>query len=162
MCVPSLPQPKSLPALGTAISNFEVQELLRLKSEVVQSIKQREALILQLDSIVLCWPKRRASRFPLGRAPGRHASRLLNTPQELHAHETLRSLVVQLRKAGVRTIEKIAAWMLHVGSDSRRPPQFKWNGQSYLRKMHFDLDFVANAIGPEAAKKFHFHPLHWV
>jgi actin-related protein len=162
VCIPSLPQPKSLPALGTAAKgdNYQVQEMLRLKAEVIQSIKQREALILQLDAVVLCWPKKRPSNVPLGKTQSEayvEFSGLRVTPDQIRAHETLRSLVGQIRRAGVRTIEKVAAWMLHVGTDSRHPPQFKWNGQSYLRKMHSDLDFVASVIGPEEARNFNFH-----
>jgi len=136
--------------LTTVDGSFEVQEIVRVKSKALKSIKKREALLLQLNAVVLCWPAQlhRPDVDPLG-AVSRVFQPGLSAFQQAEA--TLSTLASHLRIEGIRTIEKVAAWMLFVSPGSAEPPEFIWNGQNYVMKMLTDMDFVFDTLGDLAS-----------
>lgn len=105
--------------------------LHRLKVDAARCVGHRETLLMQLNAVVLHWP----------------------TSRPATADRLLVDLSGELRKAGLRCVEKIVAWVLHQHrrGDESTPTPFYWNGKNYLLKMADDLDFVAETIGADAA-----------
>lgn len=103
--------------------------LHRLKVDATRCVGHRETLLMQLNAVVLHWP----------------------TSQPTTADRLLVDLSRELRKTGLRCVEKIVAWVLRQRREEAAPAPFYWNGKDYLLKMADDLDFVAETIGSEAA-----------
>ena len=112
----------------------------QLKVDAARAVGYRETLLMQLNAVVLHWPRRAAAAAAsdMGARAAAEAARLL------------RNISSELRVAGLRCVEKIVAWVLHESADASEPAPFLWNGKDYLFKMSDDLDFVADTLGPEA------------
>ncbi len=129
----------------------EAHQSFQTKIEAARVVGYRESLLMQLNAVVLHWPQRRR---PKPAALGGERGDAL----DYHAHATaeasrlLRNLSRELREAGLWCVEKIVAWVLIESEQSSEPVPFLWNGQDYLHKMSGDLDFVAEALGPDAWK----------
>ena len=66
------------------------------------------------------------------------------------AARELVSLSKDLREIGIKCVNRIVSWTIITSKkqgDGKRPI-FLWNGQEYLCKMFYDLDFVALGISP--------------
>ena len=150
-------QPKAArPPPGVMPDSFmppdaEAHQSFQTKIEAARVVGYRESLLMQLNAVVLHWPQRRRQKpAALG---GERGDAL-----DYHAHATaeasrlLRNLSRELREAGLWCVEKIVAWVLIESEQSSEPVPFLWNGQDYLHKMSGDLDFVAQALGPDAWK----------
>jgi len=103
------------------------------KVAAARAVGYRETLLMQLNAVVLHWPRRASAQRSVA-----EAARLL------------RNVAGELRTAGLRCVEKIVAWVLVESKDCTRPRPFLWNGKDYLLKMNEDLDFVSEALGAEA------------
>ena len=100
------------------------------KVAAARAVGYRETLLMQLNAVVLHWPRRQSAQRSAA-----EAARLL------------KNVASELRTAGLRCVEKIVAWVLVESKDCARPRPFLWNGRDYLLKMSDDLDFVSEALG---------------
>lgn len=117
----------------------------KLHERAVKYIKTREALLYQLNALLLCWPTAYGSpASPLKRADSLMPVMPITNVQD--SKNMLFDLASKIQLAGIHCVEAIADWMLHVGQDSENPPCFIWNKENYLKKMYYDLDFVPDAL----------------
>ena len=88
------------------------------KVAAARTVGYRETLLMQLNAVVLHWPRRASAQRSAA-----EAARLL------------KNVASELRTAGLRCVEKIVAWVLVESKDCARPRPFLWNGRDYLLKM---------------------------
>ena len=105
-------------------SSPEKERQHRAKLEAARAVGYRESLLMQLNAVVIHWPK----KSDKGSGPG--AS---NRHEE--AARLLENLSGELREAGMACVEKIVAWVLAVSEHASRPKPFWWNGKDYLVKV---------------------------
>jgi hypothetical protein len=146
------------------------KRLQALKADAVRAVGYRESLIVQLNAVVLHWPR---DSDDSKKKRGRGAMTRNDAHRQSEAARLLTNVSVELRQAGLSCVEKvtralpeacrgpcaeswrspqIVAWALEVGHDhpADDPPEFVWAGVDYLTKMFADLDFVAQQLGKVA------------
>ncbi|KAH8053566.1 hypothetical protein JL722_9410 [Aureococcus anophagefferens] len=145
---PAQPKPPAKVALPGEGAPGPKERAYQLKVDAARAVGYRETLLMQLNAVVLHWPRKstQAAASDMGARALAEAARLL------------RNIAAELRHAGLRCVEKIVAWVLHESADAAAPAAFLWNGKDYLRKMADDLDFVSDALGAEAWRAACFCP----
>ncbi|GMH62337.1 hypothetical protein TrLO_g6537 [Triparma laevis f. longispina] len=121
------------------------KEIYRKKMDAARAVGYRESLLMQLNAVVLHWPKKEVKD---------QSKKVGSSLPE--AARLLRNMSVDLREAGLRCVEKIVSWVLTVSINATSPTPFLWNGSDYLLKMYTDLNFVRKGIGPQATKIANF------
>jgi len=130
------------------------RQLAALQVDAVRAVGYRESLLMQLNAVVLNWPRQadHPTKLPTMSTGDRLRVQRLSISALPQAARMMKNLALELREAGLRCVEKIVAWVLASNPNASEPAPFFWNGQDYLLKMFSDLDFVAKSIGDEATK----------
>ena len=99
-----------------------------IDADVYTCIKSRENLIERLSHIV-------------------KYSHRIKLRQIAAASRDLVSIAKDLQDIGLKCVQRIVSWTLAQASyEASRPTPFIWNGEEYLCKMLYDLDFVVKDL----------------